>query len=170
MDTPETPKAVDLSSVGNNTGISALTGFCVSLFIMLSYFGFQYLGIDFNTPTTFYTWFIIFIIYVYGITFGFTVLAQQTRCKQGVGEDGLGTAAMGSFWTLIYVLCTYVIVMNLEFVRSLVESCMYDNKLDTVQALEAQYPWAKYGTLSYYVFFFTMIGQIQGGGMSVKCN
>lgn len=170
METPEAPKAVDLSSVGNNLGISALTGFCVSMFIMLSYFGLRYLDINFNNPTVFYTWFIIFIIYIYGITFGFTILAQQTRCKQGVSSDGLANAAMGSFWTLIYVLCTYVIVMNLEFVRSLVESCRYDDTLGTVNALEAAYPWAKYGTLSYYVFFFTMIGQIQGGGMSVKCD
>lgn len=81
----------------------------------------------------------------------------------------MSAATIGAFWTLIYILVGYA-VAQLEFIRSIVESCWYTDELKNVKALETQHPRAKYFGIMYYICFAAMIGQVQGGGMAIKCS
>ena len=146
------------TNIGNVMLYSTIAGFTLTVFIMIFTF------FPKQIQTTW--WFFLFIGISYVVCLGTTLIAQTTRCG---GKINIGAGAIGSLWAVGYILSAYGIA-QLEFIRSLVESCWYDEDLKTVKALETAYPMAKYSTIAYYVFFFTMIGQVQGGGMSIKCS
>jgi len=145
-------------NIGSLMGWSVFTGFSLAIFVVLSAW-----AMPVFSKTT--QWFILFCIVAYIMPFLSTLIAQTIRCK---GSIDAGHAAVGSVYTLGYILVAYAIT-NAEFIRSLVESCMYGDDQKTVKSLEAEYPMARYFTLAYYVFFGAVIGQIQGGGMAIKC-
>ena len=146
------------TNIGDVMLYSIIAGFTLTTFIMI--FTLRPTWIQTNW------WFFLFIGISYVVCLGTTLMAQSSRCS---GKINLGAGALGSLWAVGYILSAYAFV-QLEFIRSLVESCWYDEDLETVKALETEYPMAKYYTIAYYVFFFTMIGQVQGGGMSIKCS
>jgi hypothetical protein len=147
------------------TNIGKVLGYSVLTAGLLFTFMFACMLISIESMNTI-AWFIAFLVLSFLLPLFSTLAAQYDRCG---GNTNIGAATLGAFWTFIYIIIGYAIA-QVEFVRSVVESCWYTDELKTVKALEAQYPRAKYFGIMYYICFAAMIGQVQGGGMAIKCS
>jgi hypothetical protein len=147
--------------IGRLMGWSVLAGFALFLLTVFTNVITQY----FPSYSTWYmiALFILFYLVPLFVTIGY----HNDTCN---GHLDWQAAAIGSFWSYLYIVASYVITANFEFIRSIVESCLYSDELKTVKALEESSPWIKQFALGYYVFFFTIIGMVKGGGMSIKCS